>query len=816
MKWNVTIWKYRFLEWWNGAYRNRVILALLSLIFFFSLIIPFIITLSRSTTINYEGQTTLNLQTRFNAETIKCEENITEKGTVSCRRGPVVIAATDNFVRKLLEYDANKFTNDARSSLNVPIKVSDLKQNTHLANVYRSGWGLLPDLVNWFYNNVPWGIEILTFEKISIVGDSPPPWVPDYSLRGMPMGRLWGKNLMSVKVLLQTILSDVENEIADFFARKGNNPLRNKLDSLKNYLFTTYTTYKMAWYANDESTSYHYGGWVESRRFRERINKTVTWNYLTNRFGNINKKEITIPKVYNREVAYSYLDEIYEKQLALVGKTTLDKNEDKTKLSYLDLFVLANDIKKLSTTSSFAIKNENNNWIFDGIDTYSNVEKELTLFQLKNSDLFTQFKTIEIFLPQSNQKKAIGQLTRNDVNEAMRVANGRINRLIDSTISFNGYLTSWIQQYFLKFIIPILWTNDENFKVADFDFSKINYDELIATYNEEKVKKPLWASLAIKYSEFEDDNFETSKKVTIGLQDKLSHLDYFNQMRMFLTRDWLPLTLNNSLFTQSFHGKQQTSFNNHNLIFKELALLNAMGANPYVLDEDKQISNHIKVDTGLVNALQKVLRMDEDVVMGHLSSYSERSIIWGYMDANADYDYLKLTNRDGTSRLVKITTQDDLDKNYNCIVTDESCNEQDRHSLMSNEYINNKQINEQNIDGVPSRTLLSKITSSDNKNIALKKSRKLWMTDYALIADYANAVVGVGDYAVAFFNSHSQKEKPLVVSEQRKHDAEIKNNEWHILNSNGDIIAYAGWWFYSRNNDNKLYFKVLEQSWINK
>ncbi|WP_342224016.1 hypothetical protein [Spiroplasma endosymbiont of Asaphidion curtum] len=64
--------------------------------------------------------------------------------------------------------------------------------------------------------------------------------------------------------------------------------------------------------------------------------------------------------------------------------------------------------------------------------------------------------------------------------------------------------------------------------------------------------------------------------------------------------------------------------------------------------------------------------------------------------------------------------------------------------------------------------------------------------------------------------SHSQKEKSLVVGEQRKQHAEIKNNEWHILNSNGDIIAYVGWWFYSRNNDNRLYFKVLEQSWINK
>lgn len=785
MKLNIRFWKYQVIERIKKIKNNRLILGFLVVILLLVVLIPLFFILFNTGANKYQGVTNHSLQERFQADTITCTENIKEKDTITCRRGPVVIAATDKIVRKLLNYRGASGLTEQK------ITFSEFTSINNKAKLYRYHWGLLPDLVNWFYNNVPWGIEILTFDNIILTGANAPDWLPNYKLKGAAYGKHWGKKNSGVRIFLKTLLSGLE---ADFNNEKL---VEKKLNNLKYYLFNTYVNFKMGWYVNDESTTYYYGGGVEAKNYREKINKKVISDYLTRRFNVSNDNPISMSEskilVYNKLKAYEYL----QQQLPNLELVNIN---DKSTLSYRDLFVLANDVNKLTTTSSFGINDTKHHWIFDGIDKFGSVGNEVTWFQLNSNELLQQFKQVEIKIKSQQKRVKIEELKKEELATVLQ--NNKITPIIDFEVDFNGYSASWIQQYLWSLVVPILWTQKID-TIKNFEL-KNNYQDIINQY-EQLSTKPEGVPLLIKPNRFPVEKFETDEQLKIGLLNHNSQLDYVNKMRSFIARDWEILNFNKSFIENS---------NGTSLMLKDQALLNHFNANPYQTTAANKISPQIAVDTGTVSSLQKLLRMDEDVAMGHLSVYSELSFIWGYMNEDDNYDYLKLTDRVGQNRFIKITTQNDLDKNYNCH-HDVSCNFEDQHSLISNEFINNEEFKFETAKFKDSpKTLLSKIV---NPQAGLKTARKLWVTDYSLLADYTNAVAPAGEYKISFFNSKSKNERALSVSPERKKYGEIKNDTRHILNSNGNITPFAGWWFYTRYaKDNELFFKIAEQSWINK
>lgn len=811
-KWQT--FKINIAKFYNSKWRNHVVLSSLAAIFALAIIIPIVIVLTKPKLTDYAGPTEVNLIERFDGSKIQCTENSQGNGMYWCRRGPVIISAPARGSNaSLLKFNLENFKDkNKKDLLEQPISINDLKQPFGNTINYNDSWGILPELVNWFYENVAWGPEILSFNTIDIMNTAIRRFFNEIAAPSVAFNfQYYPKYIAGPKLVLPFFNEGSNKEINKYLETKDDkyNPILNRFDDFKFYLTQAYLTYKISWYTQDRSSTYRLGGATERKENREILNRYSEFSYLNERFKNV-KTQVKNIKFYNRQKAYDVLDKNFKNEIE-TGQLNFKNKGDGASLTYLDLYALANNDNNLTTTKSFELSSqiEGNKItnIYDGIDYFSNIVSELTIFQLENANIFNEIKKIKINL--NNDKiDEIGKLNKTYLESYLE--SNSIKDLITSKIRYRGYKIKWLQDYFEYLLLPLILLN------SDKSLNDIHYDGDYTNIQEEYhglENKPKWAITSIKYVPFNDAAFETEDGFKRGLIEApgyMSTTNYYNQLKFLVNRDLMTLTTDNNLFKKSNNEYIDREQRLHNPYFKDLNLLNNFGANPYKNDGN-YISDEIKVDGGVINGLQKLLRMNSDISMSHLSEDSERSYLWGYVDADQDINSLKFTNTEtGENKYIKVWTQESLDKQYNC--PSSSNNEcQQRQSLLGNEYIYKKEPNLFDDTQSNSKILLNDITSS-----TLSKPKKLWVSNFAVIADYANAIFQ-GNYKVSFSSENDSQSYEIKFDQKMLDYALDVNNENHILNSNADMVAHAGWWFYRKVDDatdKNIYFRVIGGSWL--
>lgn len=811
-KWQT--FKVIITKFYKSKWKNRIVLSSLALIFALSIIVPIVIVLTKPKLSNYSDSSEVSLIERFDGSKMHCTEDRNGSGTYWCRRGPVIMSVPAmGSTASLLKFNLENFKDkNNKRLLEQSISINDLKNPIGNAINYINSWGILIELVNWFYENVAWGPEILSFNHIDIIDNAIRNFFNEIGTPSAAFSaQYYPKYIAGTKLIMPFFSQGSSKEINKYLETKNDeyNPILNRFDDFKFYLTQAYLTYKIGWYTQDRSTQYRVGGATERKENREILNRYSEFSYLSERFKNVNKKVNNITS-YNLNRAHNTLDEEFKDEIKENNLNFINKG-DKSNLTYLDLYAFANNDNNLTATKSFELNSEIEgnkiNHIYDGIDYFSNVASELTIFQLQNTNVFNAIKEIEINFKEEVIK--IGELNKSNLENYLKY--NSIENLITSKIRFRGYKTKWVQNYFLYLLLPLILLNpDQKLKDIKYDY---NYEKIRNDYHELK-NKPDWALTSLKYTLFNDNEFETNDGFKRGLIDApgfMSTTNYYNQLKFLVNRDLMLLTTDDNLFKKPNNKYIELKQRLNNPYFKDLNLLNNFGANPYQNKGVNNVSDEIMIDNGVINGLQKLLRMNSDVSMNHLSEDSERSYLWGYVNADQNVNSLKFTNtKTGENKYIKIWTQENLDKKYNCPNTNSvQCDQ--KQSLLGNEYIYK---NESKLLSPANQKTNSKILLNDITSDTITKPKKLWVSNFAVIADYANAIFQ-GNYKVSFSGENDLQNYEINFDQKILDYGLNSNNENHILNSNSDIVAHAGWWFYRNDNDDKtIYFRVIGRSWL--
>lgn len=264
---------------------NKKILINCSLIFIviISLITILTVSLYKTKQKKFNDETFISVKDHIKDNQLDWEYNRKEN-TFYCKRGPVVF-----------------------------------KSESKLLNKHEEGQELIKRLVNLFYENVPWGPEIVYLREIRLMDLINPSDANGILFEFCAYGKRFGIKNNGIMIFLSTFLESFDQVNKKYLKNTNANekhPFTNIINKIQYTLYQSYLKMQMKWFFDDYSTRIRNGGWhlrcqLNSINLRtEQIYKTrfnesqkTNWRYpftsdQINHFDEKATKEITLKEIY--------------------------------------------------------------------------------------------------------------------------------------------------------------------------------------------------------------------------------------------------------------------------------------------------------------------------------------------------------------------------------------------------------------------------------------------------------------------------------------------------------------------------------------